>query len=149
MPETMINIGAATTTALAQKPELPISIKVEAVVPWQYRPERGNQQEQSVLRVLNSRRASGLAFADEPHTQCGAGGRVTVHCGSQTSALSSMTPFVASITASCYRLKVSFTKDNNGTITELRVGPPDAYLPEPENDSKKSGKKRKVKEDPF
>lgn len=45
--------------------------------------------------------------------------------------------------------EVSFTKDNNGTITELRVGPPDAYLPEPENDSKKRGKKRKVKEDPF
>ncbi|ENB6028570.1 baseplate protein [Shigella dysenteriae] len=45
--------------------------------------------------------------------------------------------------------EVSFTKDNNGTLTELRVGPPDAYLPEPEEDGKKRGKTRKVKEDPF
>lgn len=29
--------------------------------------------------------------------------------------------------------EVTFTKDNNGTLTELRVGPPDAYLPEPED----------------
>lgn len=45
--------------------------------------------------------------------------------------------------------EVSFTKDNNGTLTELRVGPPDAYLPEPEESSQKRAKKRKVKEDPF
>ena len=35
----------------------------------------------------------------------GAGDRGMVLCGSQTSALSSMTPFVASITASCSFLK--------------------------------------------
>ncbi|EPL4126196.1 phage baseplate assembly protein, partial [Citrobacter amalonaticus] len=43
----------------------------------------------------------------------------------------------------------SFTKDNNGTLAELRVGPPDAYLPEPEDEKQKRTKKRKAKEDPF
>lgn len=28
--------------------------------------------------------------------------------------------------------EVTFTQDQNGTLTEIRVGPPDAYLPEPE-----------------
>lgn len=45
--------------------------------------------------------------------------------------------------------EVSFTKDNNGTLAELRVGPPDAYLPEPEDEKQKRTKKRKAKEDPF
>lgn len=45
--------------------------------------------------------------------------------------------------------EVTFTKDNNGTLTELRVGPPDAYLPEPEDKQTKGIKKRKAKEEPF
>lgn len=43
--------------------------------------------------------------------------------------------------------EVSFTKDSNGTITELRVGPPDAYLPEPADP--KQRKKKKAVEAPF
>ena len=43
--------------------------------------------------------------------------------------------------------EVSFTKDSNGTITELRVGPPDAYLPKP--DDPKRRKKKKAAEAPF
>ncbi|SSW80293.1 Mu-like prophage tail protein gpP [Klebsiella pneumoniae] len=43
--------------------------------------------------------------------------------------------------------EVSFTKDSNGTITELRVGPPDAYLPEPTDP--KQRKKKKAVEAPF
>lgn len=42
--------------------------------------------------------------------------------------------------------EVSFSKSNDGTTTELRVGPPDAYLPEPP-DPKKA--KRQTEEAPF
>ncbi len=41
--------------------------------------------------------------------------------------------------------EVNFTNDTNGTRAELRVGPPDAYLPEHENPKAK----KKTKEDPF
>ncbi|MGV3793337.1 phage baseplate assembly protein [Citrobacter portucalensis] len=44
--------------------------------------------------------------------------------------------------------EVTFTKDNNGTLAELRIGPPDAYLPEPE-DPKKRKKTKKTSEVPF
>ncbi|EAA5645209.1 baseplate protein, partial [Salmonella enterica subsp. enterica] len=27
--------------------------------------------------------------------------------------------------------EVTYSQDNNGTLTEIRVGPADAYLPEP------------------
>ncbi len=37
--------------------------------------------------------------------------------------------------------EVTFTQDQNGTLTEIRVGPPDAYLPEPEAPAR--GKKKK------
>lgn len=37
--------------------------------------------------------------------------------------------------------EVSFSKDESGTTTELRVGPADAYLPEPPKDKKKKTKK--------
>ncbi|EFB7254185.1 phage tail protein, partial [Escherichia coli] len=43
--------------------------------------------------------------------------------------------------------EVTFTKDNSGTLTELRVGPADAYLPEPQDPNKR--KKQKVQEAPF
>lgn len=36
--------------------------------------------------------------------------------------------------------EVSLTKDNNGTLASLRVGPPDAYLPEPEDPKKRKKK---------
>lgn len=46
--------------------------------------------------------------------------------------------------------EVTFTKDNNGTLTELRVGPPDAYLPEPQDPAKRTKqKKQKTEEAPF
>ncbi len=42
--------------------------------------------------------------------------------------------------------EVTFTKGATGTLTELRLAPPDAYLPEPENPaSRKSQKKKKSK----
>ncbi|KIU31134.1 phage baseplate assembly protein [Atlantibacter hermannii] len=49
--------------------------------------------------------------------------------------------------------EVTFSKgvsglDSNGTITELRVGPPDAYLPEPEDPDKRR-KKKTSDEAPF
>ncbi|OSK27549.1 prophage PSPPH01, 43 kDa tail protein [Escherichia coli M056] len=44
--------------------------------------------------------------------------------------------------------EVRFTQDQNGTRTEIRVGPPDAYLPEPESPRKKK-KRRAQQEDPF
>ena len=44
--------------------------------------------------------------------------------------------------------EVTFTKDNAGTLAELRVGPPDAYLPEPE-DPKKRKKKKSTEEEDF
>ncbi|WBM69124.1 baseplate protein [Buttiauxella sp. WJP83] len=44
--------------------------------------------------------------------------------------------------------EVNFTKDSKGTLTELRVGPADAYLPEPE-DTKKRKKAKATEEDPF
>ncbi|VFS40490.1 putative phage tail protein [Escherichia coli] len=37
--------------------------------------------------------------------------------------------------------EVTFTQDQNGTLTEIRVGPPDAYLPEPEAPAR--GKRKK------
>ncbi|RJT26928.1 phage baseplate assembly protein [Buttiauxella izardii] len=37
--------------------------------------------------------------------------------------------------------EVNFTKDSSGTLTELRVGPPDAYLPEPEDPKARKKKK--------
>lgn len=44
--------------------------------------------------------------------------------------------------------EVTFTKSNSGTLTELLIGPADAYLPEPTNPAKpKRGKKPKV--NPF
>lgn len=42
--------------------------------------------------------------------------------------------------------EVTFTKDNNGTRAELRIGPPDAYLPEPKDPKKR---KKSSAEDPF
>ncbi|MFV4846732.1 phage baseplate assembly protein [Edwardsiella tarda] len=42
--------------------------------------------------------------------------------------------------------EVHFTKDASGTLAELRVGPPDAYLPEPKTQRKRT---RKVEEEPF
>ncbi|HHA1670052.1 TPA: phage baseplate assembly protein [Enterobacter roggenkampii] len=42
--------------------------------------------------------------------------------------------------------EVSFTRDESGTTTELRVGPADAYLPEP---PEKKRTKTKANEDPF
>lgn len=42
--------------------------------------------------------------------------------------------------------EVSFSKDASGTLTELRVGPPDAYLPEPKDPKKR---KKKDSEEPF
>lgn len=44
--------------------------------------------------------------------------------------------------------EVNFRKDNVGTTTHLRVGPADAYLPEPVDPAKKK-RGKKVKEDPF
>lgn len=43
--------------------------------------------------------------------------------------------------------EVNFTKDQGGTRTELRVGPPDAYLPEPKDERRRKG--RKQSEDIF
>ena len=37
----------------------------------------------------------------------------------------------------------------DGTLTEIRVGPPDAYLPEPEAPGARKKKKARVQEDPF
>ncbi|URV22498.1 baseplate protein [Escherichia coli] len=45
--------------------------------------------------------------------------------------------------------EVTFTQDQNGTLTEIRVGPPDAYLPEPEAPGARKKKKARVQEDPF
>ncbi|EKP9660914.1 baseplate protein [Escherichia coli] len=45
--------------------------------------------------------------------------------------------------------EVTFTQDQNGTLTEIRVGPPDAYLPEPEAPDARKKKKARVQEDPF
>ncbi|HGF4839826.1 TPA: hypothetical protein ACF33G_005512, partial [Escherichia coli] len=45
--------------------------------------------------------------------------------------------------------EVTFTQDQNGTLTEIRVGPPDAYLPEPEAPGARKKKKSRVQEDPF
>ncbi|EAM1626125.1 baseplate protein, partial [Salmonella enterica] len=45
--------------------------------------------------------------------------------------------------------EVTFTQDQNGTMTEIRVGPPDAYLPEPEAPGARKKKKARVQEDPF
>lgn len=45
--------------------------------------------------------------------------------------------------------EVTFTQDQNGTLTEIRVGPPDAYLPEPEDPGARKKKKARVQEDPF
>ncbi|EPY2517038.1 DNA circularization N-terminal domain-containing protein [Escherichia coli] len=45
--------------------------------------------------------------------------------------------------------EVTFTHDQNGTLTEIRVGPPDAYLPEPEAPGARKKKKARVQEDPF
>lgn len=39
--------------------------------------------------------------------------------------------------------EVTYQQDENGTVTEIRIGPPDAYLPEPA----KPGKRRKKKEE--
>lgn len=39
--------------------------------------------------------------------------------------------------------EVSFSKDNNGTLTELRVAPPDAFLPEPEDQRSRTARKKK------
>ena len=47
------------------------------------------------------------------------------------------------------QMNITVNCPNNGTLTELRVGPPDAYLPEPEDKQTKGIKKRKVKEEPF
>lgn len=44
--------------------------------------------------------------------------------------------------------EVTLTRDQSGTLAELRVGPPDAYLPEPE-DPKKRKKKKSSSEVPF
>ncbi len=41
--------------------------------------------------------------------------------------------------------EVNYQQDENGTITEIRVGPPDAYLPEPAKPGKR--KKKKVEDD--
>ncbi len=43
--------------------------------------------------------------------------------------------------------EVTYQQDGNGTTTEIRVGPPDAYLPEPVKPEKR--KKKKTEEDPF
>lgn len=43
--------------------------------------------------------------------------------------------------------EVTYQQDEKGTITELRVGPPDAYLPEPTRPGKR--KKKSEEEDPF
>ncbi|HBA8472388.1 TPA: baseplate protein [Escherichia coli] len=45
--------------------------------------------------------------------------------------------------------EVTFTQDQNGTLTEIRVGPPDAYLPEPEAPGARKKRKARVQEDPF
>ena len=45
--------------------------------------------------------------------------------------------------------EVTFTQDQNGTLTEIRVGPPDAYLPEPEAPGARKKQKARVQEDPF
>lgn len=42
--------------------------------------------------------------------------------------------------------EVSFIKDRSGTLAELRVGPPDAYLPEPKDPKKR---KKSSDKDPF
>lgn len=43
--------------------------------------------------------------------------------------------------------EVTYQQDENGTVTEIRVGPPDAYLPEPDKPGKR--KKKKTEEDDF
>lgn len=43
--------------------------------------------------------------------------------------------------------EVTWSQDNNGTLTEIRVGPADAYLPEPAKQKKK--KKKSQEEDDF
>ncbi|EJU9702888.1 KilA-N domain-containing protein [Escherichia coli] len=45
--------------------------------------------------------------------------------------------------------EVTFTQDQNGTLTEIRVGPLDAYLPEPDAPGAQKKKKARVQEDPF
>lgn len=42
--------------------------------------------------------------------------------------------------------EVTYQQDENGTVTEIRVGPPDAYLPEP---AKPGKRKKKKEEDDF
>jgi prophage tail gpP-like protein len=44
--------------------------------------------------------------------------------------------------------EVSFTKSNSGTTTELRIGPADAYMPEP-SDPTKSKRTKKQRVNPF
>jgi len=40
--------------------------------------------------------------------------------------------------------EVTYQQDENGTVTEIRVGPADAYLPEPEKPGKRKKKKEEV-----
>ena len=40
--------------------------------------------------------------------------------------------------------EVTYQQDENGTVTEIRVGPADAYLPEPEKPGKRTKKKEEV-----
>ena len=44
--------------------------------------------------------------------------------------------------------EVTYQQDERGTVSELRVGPPDAYLPEPEKPGRRK-KKKSEDEDPF
>lgn len=45
--------------------------------------------------------------------------------------------------------EVTFTKDQSGTLAEIRVAPPDAYLPEPDDPKARKTKTRKTQEEPF
>ncbi|EKN6263302.1 baseplate protein, partial [Yersinia enterocolitica] len=43
--------------------------------------------------------------------------------------------------------EVTYSKNEQGTITQLRIGPADAYLPKPPNPNKQ--RRKKAEEDEF
>ena len=97
------------------------------------------------MRVLTLKPDNGRRGRMKPPMWCRAGDRVTV----RNQRVIVFDPVCGFDNTELLVSEVTFTQDQNGTLTEIRVGPPDAYLPEPEDPGARKKKKARVQEDPF